>query len=88
MSGNAGRATGADDAPGGAGGAEDSAGRAGGVAGALWTAQGIPAPARRALVDAGILTVEDLRATDPDALARLHGMGPKALALLRPLRDG
>jgi predicted RecB family nuclease len=58
------------------------------VDGALWVAQGIPAPARRALVAAGILTVEDLRRADPDVLARLHGMGPKALALLRQLRDG
>ena len=55
---------------------------------ALWAAQGIPAPARRALVAAGILTIEDLRRADPDVLAGLHGMGPKALALLRPLRDG
>jgi len=56
--------------------------------GAVWVAQGIPAPARRALVAAGILTVEDLRATDLDVLAGLHGMGPAALARLRPLRDG
>jgi len=55
---------------------------------APWAAQGIPAPARRALVAAGILTIEDLRRADPDVLAGLHGMGPKALALLRPLRDG
>ncbi|TFC04860.1 DNA-binding protein [Cryobacterium adonitolivorans] len=53
---------------------------------AVWVAQGIPAPARRALVAAGILTVKDLRAMDPDVLARLHGMGPSALARLRPLR--
>ncbi len=58
------------------------------VDGAYWAAQGIPAPARRALVAAGIRTVENLRRADPDVLARLHGMGPKALALLRPLRDG
>ncbi|MEC5184088.1 putative RecB family nuclease [Cryobacterium sp. MP_3.1] len=55
---------------------------------AVWLAQGIPAPARRALVAAGILTVDDLCAADLDVLARLHGMGPKALARLRPLRDG
>jgi hypothetical protein len=38
-------------------------------------------------VAAGILTVADLRAADLDVLARLHGMGPAALARLRPLRD-
>lgn len=48
-----------------------------------WRELGIPAPARRALVDAGVLTVEDLSAADFDRLATLHGMGPKALRILR-----
>ena len=56
--------------------------------GALWAAQGIPAPARRALLAADILTLADLRSTDLDTLGRLHGMGPKALERLRLLRDG
>ncbi|TFD95193.1 hypothetical protein E3T61_00730 [Cryobacterium lactosi] len=75
---DAGRATDAGAAPRGAADAD----------GALWAAEGIPSPARRALVAAGILTVEDLRRADPDVLARLHGMGPTAMARLRPLRDG
>ncbi|WP_130178128.1 helix-hairpin-helix domain-containing protein [Cryobacterium sp. SO1] len=75
---DAGRAVGAAEVP----------GRAGDADGTLWVEQGIPAPARRALVAAGILTVEDLCRADPDVLARLHGMGPKALARLRPLCDG
>lgn len=50
-----------------------------------WRAMKLPAPAHRALVDADILTVEDLRATNLRHLAALHGMGPKALDILRPL---
>ncbi|WP_412027171.1 hypothetical protein [Deinococcus yunweiensis] len=41
------------------------------------------APARRALATAGITTLTDLtRCTEPQ-VAALHGMGPKALELLR-----
>ncbi|WP_374946997.1 helix-hairpin-helix domain-containing protein [Agreia sp.] len=46
----------------------------------------IGAPARRALSGAGIHTLDDLRATDLDALARLHGIGPKALRILTEAR--
>ena len=42
----------------------------------------ISAPAARALAAAGIETLEDVAAADRKALARLHGMGPKALAQL------
>ena len=40
------------------------------------------APAARALAAAGIATLEDVAAADRAELARLHGMGPKALARL------
>jgi hypothetical protein len=42
----------------------------------------ISAPATRALAAAGIETLEDVAAADRAELARLHGMGPKALAQL------
>lgn len=42
----------------------------------------VSAPAARALAAAGIETLEDVAATDRSELARLHGMGPKALAQL------
>ena len=42
----------------------------------------ISAPATRALAAAGIETLEDVAAADRTELARLHGMGPKALAQL------
>lgn len=44
---------------------------------------GIPAPARRALEDAGYNRIEDLANASESDVARLHGMGPKALATLR-----
>ena len=40
------------------------------------------APAARALAAAGIETLEDVAATDRAELARLHGVGPKALVQL------
>lgn len=43
----------------------------------------IGAPAKRALDEAGVRTLDDLRLVGPDALAGLHGVGPKALRLLR-----
>ncbi|MCU1406449.1 MAG: hypothetical protein JWQ43_2752 [Glaciihabitans sp.] len=49
----------------------------------FWRELHIGSPARRALVDANILSLNDLRAADLDAVARLHGMGPKALTILR-----
>jgi hypothetical protein len=42
----------------------------------------VSAPAARALAAAGIETLEDVAAADRTELARLHGMGPKALAQL------
>jgi hypothetical protein len=41
------------------------------------------APARRALVAAGVTRLEDLTYLREDQLLGLHGMGPKAMAQLR-----
>ena len=41
------------------------------------------APARRALATAGITTLADLTRCTEQVVAALHGMGPKALGLLR-----
>jgi len=49
----------------------------------LWRLAGLSAPARRALVDAGIITVGDLSGWTESALLELHGIGPKALPPLR-----
>lgn len=47
-----------------------------------WVALGIPAPARRALVDAGLFALGDLASVTERDLRALHGMGPKAIAML------
>jgi predicted flap endonuclease-1-like 5' DNA nuclease len=43
----------------------------------------IGAPAARALAEAGVFTVEDAEEAGLDQLATLHGVGPKAIRLLR-----
>jgi hypothetical protein len=43
---------------------------------------GLAAPARRALVGAGIVTLEDVARFPRAKLVALHGMGPKALRVL------
>lgn len=43
----------------------------------------LSAPARRALANAGIATLDDLVKHSERQIASLHGMGPKALGLLR-----
>ena len=43
----------------------------------------IAAPARRALVAAGVTRLDDLTYLREDQLLALHGMGPKALSQLR-----
>ena len=45
--------------------------------------RGIGAPATRALALEGITTLDDLRGADLDELLRLHGVGPKAIGILR-----
>ncbi len=44
-----------------------------------WRALGLAAPARRALVDAGITTVKQLKKFSREEIAALHGMGPNAM---------
>ena len=48
----------------------------------VWRKIGIPAPARRALVDAKLLKLTDLQKVSPSDLKQLHGMGPKAISIL------
>jgi hypothetical protein len=45
--------------------------------------EGMSAPARRALANAGHETFKDLTKLTEAALAELHGMGPKAITALR-----
>jgi len=47
----------------------------------------IGAPATRALQEAGVHDVNDLRRVGLDHLATLHGVGPKALRLLQQTLD-
>ena len=47
-----------------------------------WKEIGLAAPARRALVDAKLLQVSDLRKVSLDKLRALHGMGPNAIRIL------
>lgn len=44
---------------------------------------GLSAPARRALVGAGYMRLEQLTSTSEAEIKRLHGIGPNALKLLR-----
>lgn len=50
---------------------------------AEWRALGMAAPARRALVNAGLTRLEQLAGESEDRIAGLHGMGPNALSTLR-----
>jgi len=47
-----------------------------------WKEIGLAAPVRRALVDAKLLQVSDLRKVSLDKLKALHGMGPNAIRIL------
>jgi hypothetical protein len=44
---------------------------------------GLSQPARRALVGAGYLRIEQLASATEEELMGLHGMGPRAMDLLR-----
>ena len=50
-----------------------------------WRKVGLAAPARRALVDAKLFKVSDLRKISLDELEDLHGMGKSAIARLKTL---
>jgi uncharacterized protein YdhG (YjbR/CyaY superfamily) len=52
---------------------------------ALWRSYGLAAPARRALIEAAILTIQDLKGAKAQDLEALHGIGPKALRTLQGL---
>lgn len=50
---------------------------------AEWAKIGLAAPARRALVEAKLYKVSDLRKISASELAALHGMGKSAIARLK-----
>ena len=52
-----------------------------------WREYGIAAPARRALVDARLFKVSDLRKISLNELEGLHGMGKSAIARLKVLMN-
>jgi hypothetical protein len=52
-----------------------------------WREYGISAPARRALVDAKLYKVSDLRKISQSNLEDLHGMGKSAVARLKVLMN-
>ncbi len=49
----------------------------------LTTVKGVAQPAQRALAQAGYVHVEDLNGVVESELQNLHGMGPKALRILK-----
>ena len=52
-----------------------------------WRDYGLSAPARRALVDAKLYKVSDLRKISQSNLEELHGMGKSAIARLKVLMN-
>ena len=52
-----------------------------------WREYGLSAPARRALVDAKLYKVSDLRKISQSDLEDLHGMGKSAVARLKVLMN-
>lgn len=52
-----------------------------------WRAIGLGAPARRALVDAKLYKVSDLRKISLKDLSDLHGMGKSAVARIKVIMD-
>ena len=53
-----------------------------------WRAIGLAAPARRALVDAKLYKVSDLRKISLEDLSNLNGMGKSAIARLKVVMHG
>lgn len=49
----------------------------------VWKELGLAAPARRALVNNKVLKLSDLKNFTFNEVADFHGMGPKALAILK-----
>jgi len=54
----------------------------------VWRAIGLAAPARKALVDAKLYKVSDLRKISLEELTNLHGMGKSAIARLTVVMHG
>ena len=52
-----------------------------------WRKIGLTGPARRALVDAKLYKVSDLRKISLDELASLHGMGKSAIARIKVIME-
>jgi len=48
-----------------------------------WRSIGLAAPARRGLVDSKALKLTDLRHFTRDEFEKIHGMGPKAISIIR-----
>jgi DNA-directed RNA polymerase alpha subunit len=48
-----------------------------------WRKIGLAAPARRALINARILKIEDLKKITEEKLLSLHGMGPSSLPKIK-----
>jgi len=53
-----------------------------------WRAIGLAAPARKALVEAKLYKVSDLRKISLEELTNLHGMGKSAIARLNVVMHG
>jgi hypothetical protein len=53
-----------------------------------WRKIGLSGPARRALVDAKLYRVSDLRKISLEKLTSLHGMGKSAIARLKVVMNG
>lgn len=53
-----------------------------------WRKIGLSAPARRALVDAKLYKVSDLRKITSDELDQLHGMGKSSIARIKVIMHG
>ena len=54
---------------------------------AEWRKIGLSGPARRALVEAKLFRVSDLRKITLDELTNLHGMGKSSIARIRQIMD-
>ena len=50
--------------------------------------RGVAKPARRALIAAGYTSLDQLAKAREKEIAALHGMGPKALAILKAALEG
>ena len=53
-----------------------------------WRASGLAAPARKALIDAKLYKVSDLRKISLEELTNLHGMGKSAIARIKVVMHG